>query len=153
MVPPLHLQWRGQEKELAMCANRRVKVLKARELRKKQTKPEERLWWLLRNRLMLGYKFRRQFVFQGFILDFYCLKARLAIELDGKVHLKQKDYDQLRQALIENHGIKMLRFKNEELYKRPVEVLDIIIRNLSLPALSTEWRGGTTRERSESSGG
>lgn len=92
---------------------------------------------------MLGHKFRRQFVFKGFILDFYCPQARLAIELDGRVHAKQQDHDLARQKLIEDHGVKMLRFSNEELFKEPVEVLEEITKNLPLPAFSTKWRRGT----------
>jgi very-short-patch-repair endonuclease len=110
-----------------MESKKRVKIELARKYRQEPTKAEERLWWLLRNRFMLGFKFRRQYLFRGFIIDFYCPRARLAIELDGGIHEKQQEYDQARQKLIENYGIRMLRFKNMELFKSPDDVLNKII--------------------------
>jgi len=133
-----------------MWSKRKLKIEFSRQLRKGQTETEEALWWLLRDRRMLGYKFRRQHIINGFVVDFYCPAARLGIELDGSVHLKQKDYDKLRQQVIEEKGVRMLRFTNAEVKKEPVKVLETIIQNLPLAALSTEWRGGTT---SEASGG
>jgi len=72
-----------------MESKKRIKIALARKFRKESTGAEERLWWLLRNRFMLGFKFRRQYLFRGFIIDFYCPQARLAIELDGGIHEKQ----------------------------------------------------------------
>ena len=102
------------------------KILKARELRKELTEAEKALWKYLRDRRFFKKKFRRQHVFRGFILDFYCPEDKLAIELDGPIHLKQKDYDFLRQKCIEDHGIKMLRFKNEEVINNLKNVLQTI---------------------------
>ena len=59
------------------------KILKARELRKELTETEKRLWKYLRDRRFFNKKFRRQHIFRGFILDFYCPEEKLAIELDG----------------------------------------------------------------------
>ena len=84
---------------------RKKKVLRARALRKELTGAEQVLWQHLRNRKFLNKKFRRQHVFCGFILDFYCPEERLGIELDGSVHLKQKDYDALRQKIIEDNEV------------------------------------------------
>ena len=88
---------------------------------------------------MLGYKFRRQYIFKGFILDFYCPQAGLGIELEGGIHQKQKEYDESRQKLIEDHGIKLLRFTNKEVFNEPEKVLQTIVDNLSpaFPALSS----------------
>jgi very-short-patch-repair endonuclease len=61
-------------------------VDRARLLRKKATEPERILWRRLRNRKFAGYKFRRQHPFDDYILDFYCPRAKLAIELDGGGH-------------------------------------------------------------------
>ncbi|MBN2402192.1 MAG: DUF559 domain-containing protein [Spirochaetes bacterium] len=72
---------------------------------------------MLRNRKFLNYKFRRQHVIEGFVVDFYCQKLRLAIEIDGKVHDRQKEYDEIRQQLIEERGIKFIRITNEEVNK------------------------------------
>jgi very-short-patch-repair endonuclease len=49
-------------------------------------------------------KFRRQRVIEGFVVDFYCNELKLAIEIDGKVHLRQKEYDEIRQTLLYNEG-------------------------------------------------
>ena len=55
-------------------------------LRKSATETEERAWWLLRNRRLTGLKFRRQHPIGRYVVDFYCVKSRLAVELDGSVH-------------------------------------------------------------------
>jgi len=111
------------------------KILKARELRRELTEVEKILWKYLRDRSFFNKKFRRQHVFRGFILDFYCPEEKLAIELDGSVHLKQKDYDSLRQKCIEDHGIKVLHFKNKEITNSLRNVLQTIKKNLSLSIL------------------
>ena len=81
------------------------KKLFARELRKESTKEEKKVWEILRDRRFLNLKFRRQHDIEGFIVDFYCHDLRLAIEIDGKVHDRQIDYDNLRQNLIEEKGL------------------------------------------------
>ena len=89
------------------------KKIFAQQLRKQSTPEEIKVWKLLRNRKYKGLKFRRQHVIDGFIVDFYCHELRLAIEIDGKVHLKQKEYDEFRQYLIEQNNIKFIRITNE----------------------------------------
>ena len=84
---------------------------------------------------MLGYKFRRQYLYQGFIIDFYCPGIRLAIEVDGGAHNDQKDYDRAREAVIEDSGIKMLRFTNKEVLNDPITMLKKINKNLPLSGL------------------
>jgi very-short-patch-repair endonuclease len=68
----------------------------ARNLRKEATSEEKKVWNALRNRKVLNLKFRRQHVIEGFVVDFYCHELRLAIEIDGKIHKRQKEYDELR---------------------------------------------------------
>ena len=88
-----------------------------RKLRQKQTDAEKLLWECLRRKRLNGVKFRRQHPIGRYIADFYCPEAHLVIELDGKVHLfkDQKDYDKVRQEVIEMRGIRVLRIKNEEI--------------------------------------
>ena len=96
----------------------RMKYLKrdfARQLRQEQTSAEEKVWQLLRNKKCLGLKFRRQHVIEGFVVDFYCHKYKLAIEIDGGIHNKQKDYDQLRQQEIEAKFNTVIRVKNDDI--------------------------------------
>ena len=87
----------------------------ARELREKMTEAEKILWEELKEKKLDGYKFRRQHPFAKFILDFYCHKAKLAIELDGGYHndKEQKEYDKMRTSHLKEVGITEIRFKNQ----------------------------------------
>ena len=88
-----------------------------RELRKNQTLAERIMWTHLRNRQLLGFKFRRQYSVDSFVIDFYCPKLKLAIELDGNVHdlPEQKEYDKKRQMHIETYGISFIRISTRYL--------------------------------------
>jgi very-short-patch-repair endonuclease len=96
----------------------------SREFRKVPTLSEKILWHCLKNRNFLNFKFRRQYVIDGFILDLYCHELKLAIEIDGDIHLKQKGYDLQRQKIIERHGIKFFRVKSKEVEGDLQKVLD-----------------------------
>ncbi len=95
----------------------------ARELRKDQTKSEKLFWEKLRNRKFAGLKFNRQhpiYYFKDgqkkfFIADFFCSELKLVIELDGKIHEKQKDYDEAREDVLKTKKLLIIRFKNEEI--------------------------------------
>ncbi len=99
---------------------------RAKELRKSLTASEKTLWGYLRNKQIMGFYFRRQHPYGIYILDFYCYKANLAIELDGKIHLGKIDYDTERTKYLESTGIKVLRFKNEDIETRREWVLSQI---------------------------
>lgn len=100
----------------------------ARDLRKNPTPEEKRLWSNLRNGALGGLKFRRQYPIGGFILDFYCITARLNIKLDGAIHqnAEQRELDQLRSAELAKSGILVLRFWNREITSDLEMVLDRI---------------------------
>lgn len=104
----------------------------ARDLRKEMTKAEELLWSYLRDRKLAGFKFRRQQPLEGFILDFYCDVAKLGIELDGSIHsLKEvKDYDEQRTQFLNEFGIEIIRFSNEDVTNKTDEVLKNIRQNI-----------------------
>jgi very-short-patch-repair endonuclease len=96
----------------------------AREMRKGQTPSEKILWEQIRNRKLDGYKFLRQHPIpyrihnnkkNYFIPDFYYAEKKLIIELDGKIHEFQKEYDANRQAILIDLDLNVIRFKNEEL--------------------------------------
>ena len=87
----------------------------ARQLRNEQTPSEEKVWSLLRDRRLFGLKFRRQHVIEGFVVDFYCHERKLAIEVDGGIHKKRKEYDKLRQVEIEAKDITVIRVNNEDI--------------------------------------
>jgi len=88
----------------------------ARELRQPQTPAEATLWRHLRNK-NLEYKFRRQHPIESFIIDFYCAKAKLLIEIDGETHFQkaQIEYDQARTEHLERLGYKVIRFTNDDI--------------------------------------
>ncbi len=116
----------------------------ARELRKKQTEPEELLWQLLRNRQLNDLKFRRQHPLKvGFILDFYCAEAKLGIEIDGDYHNKEEQQlrDAERTKIISEYGIRIVRFTNEQVLQNIVQVLNDIIKAASPPSPNGEGQG------------
>lgn len=86
----------------------------ARKLRRHATEAEDILWALIRNRRIDGLKFRRQVPFLGYTVDFLCIERRLIIELDGRQHGWEADYDAERTAEIERHGFTVIRFRNAE---------------------------------------
>jgi very-short-patch-repair endonuclease len=87
--------------------------------------PEKLLWALLR-RDHSGLHFRRQHPVGPFVLDFYCAKARLAVEMDGPVHDEQHDADQRRTAWLAKEGIRVLRFSVADVEHRSAAVLRAI---------------------------
>ena len=93
---------------------------------------EMRLWSRLRSRRLAGWKFRRQYPACGFILDFYCVEARLAIELDGGGHAKAEEaaYDEERSRRLSRSGIRVLRFWDDLALKETDTVLEVIVREL-----------------------
>ena len=89
------------------------KLQRAKELRREMTPAEKILWEELRAN-KLGVHFRRQQVIQGFIVDFYCHKAGLVIEVDGDVHDLQKEEDERREKVLNELGLRVVRFRNDE---------------------------------------
>lgn len=103
-------------------------IQRARELRRQQTAAEALLWELLRNRQLLGRKFRRQHPIGRFITDFFCDDANLIIEIDGAVHQEpsQQERDRAREEVIREHGYHLLRFTNEQVIHQTEQVLQTI---------------------------
>jgi very-short-patch-repair endonuclease len=99
---------------------------RTRELRIAQTAAEVRLWSYLRNKKLLGFKFRRQHQFGNYIADFYCHEAQLIVECDGPVHddNEQWHHDQGRDAYMVANGIRVLRFTNQEILADTEKVLE-----------------------------
>ena len=89
-----------------------------RDLRQRSTQAEKLLWESLRNN-KLGVKFRRQFSVRGYVVDFYCPKSRLVVELLGSVHKKEeaKKYDEHRKKYLESFWMTVLEFWNDEVEK------------------------------------
>ena len=109
----------------------------ARDLRAHQTDAENLLWGMLRNRRLLGLKFRRQYPLDPYILDFYCHDAMLAIELDGGQHAERQPYDLQRTAYLKRRGVRVLRFWNNEVLQETESVLERIYLTLKSLAPSS----------------
>jgi len=106
---------------------------KAKNLRKRETNAEQILWEKLKNKQLFGFKFRRQHPIEYYIVDFYCHKAKLVIEVDGSIHNipEIKERDEGRTFEIEKYGITILRFTNEDIYNNINFVINEIKKFLS----------------------
>ena len=85
--------------------------------------PAEKILWQEVRAKKLGVRFRRQQVIQGFIVDFYCHKAGLVIEVDGDIHDLQKEEDVRREKALSEMGLRIFRFRNEEVERDLAGVL------------------------------
>ena len=102
----------------------------ARQLRKRPTQSEKRLWQALRKRQLAGLKFLRQHPIGPSIVDFYCHEKRLVVEVDGEIHEDRdvKERDQARLELIEMYGIKFYRCTSSQVEDDLEGVLEGIVR-------------------------
>jgi very-short-patch-repair endonuclease len=100
--------------------NKKSEQQKRRRLRKGMTYCEKIIRLHLRKK-QLGYRFLRQYSVDQFVIDFYCPKLKLALEIDGGIHddQEQKRQDCVRQKYLENYGITFLRIKNGEFLGNP----------------------------------
>lgn len=103
-----------------------------RELRQSQTKAEQILWNELRSRRLANIKFRRQHSVGPFIVDFYCHEHQLAIEVDGSVHNKPEVQrnDAEREVILQDLGLTIMRFSNDDVLYNLQGVLNKICENL-----------------------
>ncbi len=100
-----HQRWRASK----------AKQAAARDLRKAMTPAETALWQRLRSKRLDGWHFRRQHAVGPFIVDFFCAKAKLVVEVDGPIHKQQVEYDAERTAWLEyERGYRVIRFTNED---------------------------------------
>ncbi len=106
----------------------------AKELKNKQTVAEIALWEQLRNKKTKGFKFRRQHIIGSYIADFVCLKRRLIIEIDGKIHQlpENKESDEIRTEWLKERGFKVIRFTNEQVLGDIDNTLTSILSDLNL---------------------
>jgi very-short-patch-repair endonuclease len=95
-------------------AKRQQMIEAARTLRGSQTDSEQILWEALRNGRLNGAKFRRQHPIGPLVVDFYCAKERLIIEVDGPVHEGQVERDHTREQLLKRRGHRVVRVRAED---------------------------------------
>lgn len=104
----------------------------ARRLRADQTDTEQLMWSLLRAKRFDGFKFRRQHPMHGCVLDFYCAKLKLNVELDGGQHFEPEaiQKDRLRDEMLGRNGITVLRFEDRAFFKNRDGVMGMIYETL-----------------------
>ena len=105
--------------------NPKLKKL-ARKLRNNMSPPEILLWNQLKGK-RLGFDFHRQKPIDNYIVDFFCSKLKLIIEVDGEVHKDKGEADIVRQSKLEALGLKVLRFKAKDIIMNLIDVIESII--------------------------
>src|SRR5205823_13124490 len=97
----------------------------AAKLRRSATQMERHAWSLLRDRGILGFKFRRQHVLRGFIVDFYCAAQRLVLELEGDAHdgPDSEAYDAARAEVLKAAGFRVVRVGNRDISRAGLEAV------------------------------
>ena len=105
---------------------------RARDLRKNPTEAARFLWQHIWRRRLGGFRFRRQYVIGLYIVDFYCLEERVAIEVDGGQHNGQAAYDAERTSFFKSEGVRVLRFWNNQLLGE-VEAVKHVIPEVLAP--------------------
>ena len=106
----------------------------AHYLRQVKTEAEEKLWQSLRNRKLMNLKFRRQHPFGNYVLDFYCHQIKLCIEADGGIHNEKdiREYNIERTKILNENGITVLRFTNQEIIETTTivtQIIEIFVKN------------------------
>ena len=105
--------------------NSPLMVDRRRQLRAQSSKPEDILWNQIKNN-KLGFKFRRQYSIQSYVLDFFCPEKRINIEIDGRQHAKSLEYDQYRDRYMNALDIIVLRFPAQRIFHD----LDTVIKEI-----------------------
>jgi very-short-patch-repair endonuclease len=96
-------------------------------MRHESAPAESILWSALRNRQLQGFKFRRQFPVDHYVVDFCCPQANLANELDGDSHSERIDYDLKRTERLSELGLTVIRFLNTDVFDNTENVLESIL--------------------------
>ncbi|GAB4375360.1 MAG: endonuclease domain-containing protein [Calditrichia bacterium] len=115
--------------------NRKALKSRRKQLRNNSTSAEATLWRYLKGKQLQGRKFRRQHSIGNYIVDFYCPSEKLVIELDGAEHFTEHgaEYDEKRTRFLNNLGIRVIRFENEQVFDDIEGVLAEISQNFVQP--------------------
>jgi very-short-patch-repair endonuclease len=105
---------------------------KARQLRSKMTKSEFKVWNFLKGKNVLGARFRAQHPIGTYIVDFFCFRINLVIEIDGKIHdsENQRAYDSERTEVLKKWGIDIIRFTNYQVMNKFYFVQNEIVKEV-----------------------
>ena len=106
----------------------------SRQLRKNMTDAEKHLWAKIRMKQLKGYQFYRQKPIGDYIVDFFCPKEKLVVEIDGSQHLSDEtvEYDRIRDEYLSSLGLRVLRFTNTDVLKHVEGVVERIEEEMSL---------------------
>jgi ATP-dependent DNA helicase RecQ len=108
------------------------KNTQARNLRRTASATEKRLWQLLRARQLGGFKFRRRSLVYGYIPDFWCPEAKVAIEIDGRGYAAKQERDSVRDTQFFSHGIHTVHIASELVWHDSARTLELIRAALEL---------------------
>ena len=127
----VNLFWTYIKPQLTKKQIHNIKSLKKirKSLRNYSTSAEAVLWTKLNKKQIDGLKFRRQHSIGNCVVDFYCPRLNLVIELDGEVHASYQDIirDEKRDNYLNNLGIEVLRFENKVVFENPEEIINQIM--------------------------
>ena len=121
-------------------SNNKILKDRRREQRKSQTPAEKLMWLYLRGKKLSDFHFVRQYSLGPYILDFYCPRIKLAIEIDGPIHDSSGAvvYDKEREAYLRGQSVKIVRFRNEEVISNTKVVIKRLEPLLSIREAETK---------------
>ncbi len=126
---------------------------RAKQLRNEMTDAEKKIWELVCKNKLMGFLFRAQHPINRFIADFYCHPLKLVLEIDGSVHdiPESHEYDIGREIELEKFGLKIIRFKNEEVLSDFEKVKQLIINECikRKKELQVPFRGFRGKDKTE----
>ncbi len=113
--------------------NRNLKQ-KSRQLRENMTDAERHLWAKIRMKQLKGYQFYRQKLIGDYLVDFFCPKAKLVVEIDGSQHFSDEtvEYDRIRDEYLRSLGLRVLRVTNTNVLKHVEGVAERIEEEMLL---------------------
>jgi len=112
----------------------------SKDLRRAGNLSEVLLWQQIKNKQMQNYSFYRQKIVGNYIVDFYCPKLKLVIEIDGESHNEKSDYDEKREKYLESLGLKVIHFLDGDIKINLEAVMDFLndyIIKITFPALAS----------------
>ena len=119
----------------------------ARQNRNNPSSAEKKVWYeVLSRKQFEGYKFTRQKPLGGYIIDFYCSKLQLVIEIDGDSHAENAEYDEVRTNILKRYGLKVLRYTNRDVMSNIEGVYQDLMQIVNPP--TPPYQGGKNKSQS-----
>jgi very-short-patch-repair endonuclease len=110
-------------------ANLKLKP-RSHTMSRNMTKSEQIIWFNCLKSSKTGYKFTKQKIIHHYIVDFYCSKFRLAVEIDGDTHAQTAEYDKQRTDFLNTLGITVIRFTNDEVKQNIEGVFTVLVSKI-----------------------